>query len=250
MLANSKPLDFIQQIQAGLVAKHAWWEMFGERETVTTVATGEDLWRGTATKIPIPAAAGEQLSVLSAHAQDKIDGTGVQIVRIEYLDANGVEQTEDVELEASAAVDTVAEDIMFVNDFYSIQGGSNNEAAAVIKLHKKSAATTIYSMIDVGGNQSLVCKKMVPAGKTLYLHDWHATSIKQDMSIRLRSTDKHGVLIAGVYLFKDVAYMKESALRMCKRVKVPALSIVKVSAWGGTTGGSASASVEGYMVDD
>lgn len=161
--------------------------------------------------------------------------TGVLSVRIDYLDADGNEQSEDVTLNGTTPVDTVATDIRFVNDFYALTVGSNGVAEGNITIIKKGGAilTDLYNLIALGGNQSLVPHRMVPLGHTLYLQGWHAEEAQGKRSaFRIRSTDKNGVITPGVFLFKDTVYLNQSVSGDRQlHTTVPELSIVKVSHW-------------------
>ena len=107
-------------------------------------------------------------------------------------------------------------------------------------------------MIHIGGNKSLVPHRMVPTGKTLILKSWHASEGQQKrVAFRLRSTDMNGVLRPGVFCFKDSAYLRGGASgNLTLNIPVPALSIVKVSAWASESDGYASCAWWGILVDD
>jgi len=141
-------------------------------------------------------------------------------------------------------------DIRFINDFHAISTGTNGVAVGDIAIYRITESDTVYSIIKSGGNQSLTCKKMVPAGYTLYVQEWHSSEGgDKEVRYRLRSTDKNGVLIPDVYLFKDGIYLKKtSSPLMTALVKVPSLSKIKVSAWGVAALADGTASVRGVLV--
>jgi len=206
---------------------------FGERENMGTTATGEDVWRGTATTIPIPSSSGEQMTLVSDDTQDTTLGTGARRIKLHYIQAvTGAEMVETVDLDGTTPVDTVATDIMFINDIYTVLTGSNGVAEGDIIVYKKGAASTIYSMISAGGNKAMIPNRMVPAGHTLVMKGWHCEEAQgKRCAIRIRSTDMRGVLLP-VFCFKDVAYLKQTASGMLElNDNIPALSIIKVSAW-------------------
>ncbi len=239
-------------IASGNVPGKSIMMALGERENVGTTATGEDIWRGAATSTPTPADVGEQMTLVSDDVQDTTLGTGVRRVRIDYIDAAGDEQTETVDLDGTTPVDTVATDIRFVNDMYTVLVGSNGVAEGEIIIYKKGAASTIYNMIAEGGNKSLVPHRMVPAGKCLILQGWHATEAQgRRQTLRIRSTDMNGTLLPGVFCFKGVAYLNKTTTGELKlNVSIPALSIVKVSSWAVVAGGETSCSWWGVLCDE
>ncbi len=220
---------------------------------VGTTSTGEDIWLGSADVIPIPIDAGEQMEVVSSdNADNGATATGVLTVRVEYLDASGDEQTEDVTMNGTTGVALTATNVRFVNDIYALTVGSNGVAEGDITIYKQGASSTIYNFIENGGNKSLVPSRMVPNGKTLILQSWQATEAQSKrQSIRIRSTDMNGVLIPRVFCFKGVAYISKSTTgNIPVTANLPALSIIKVSSWALVSGGEVSCSWWGVLVDD
>jgi hypothetical protein len=201
--------------------------------------------------MPIPAAAGEQMTLVStAAADDKDAGTGAQVIRVHYVDAAGDEQYEDVQMEGLTESDTVATDIRFVQEMHAITVGSGGVAAGDITIYKKGAAATIYSMISLGGNMSLVTNRMVPRGKKLVISGWKATETKaQRCTTRLRSTSHNGRLLPGIFIFIDTMTLTDSALRSERAVSIPAFAIVKLSSWNAAAVAEVSAGWEGILYD-
>jgi len=235
-----------------------------ERESMSTTATGEDIWRGNEltpaptshTEIPIPATAGEQMTIVSESGNDDGDpvGTGVRTLRIEYIQAvTGLAKTEDIIMNGTTEVDTVATDVMFVNDMYSLTVGSNTVAAGHIKIYKKGTVGLVYNMITLGGNKSLVSNRMVPSGKKLILKGWHGEEAQaKRVNLRIRSTNiGTTVLIPPVFLFKGVAYLKQTASGELKlNTLIPALSIVKISGWADQAGAEVGCGWWGVLITD
>ncbi|MCP4275365.1 MAG: hypothetical protein GY779_03300 [Gammaproteobacteria bacterium] len=232
----------------------------GEREHMATTASGEDVWRGndlspaptSHTSIPTPDSAGEQMAVNSEHANDTIAGIGAQIVTIEYIDAAGAQQTTTVEMNGTTPVDLTPDDVRFVNDFYVSQAGSNGVAVDYIKITKSGTVGLVYDMIALGGNKSMVPHFMVPAGKKLKLDGWHCEEAQnRRCAFRIRADCTPGtVRQAGVFLFIDTAYMKQSSSGWLPlNYEVPALSILKVSAWPDQSSSEGSCGWHGRLVD-
>jgi len=258
-LANSDQL----LIARGLIDGISIMSAMGEFESGNVDVDGEDVCRwedvsGPA-RLPTPAAAGEQMTVVSDEADDD-NGNSPQVgaltIRIHYLDDTGAEQTEDVTLNGTAGVDTVATNIRFVQDMYTLTVGSNGVAVGNITIIRKGGAiaTDLYNLIAAGGNKSLVPHRMVPLAKTLYLQSWHCeqSTAGKRAAFRIRSTDMYGVLIPGVFCFKDTAYIGQgsSGRQELHGTLVPALSIVKVSQWSDTTGTEGSSGWWGFLVDN
>ncbi len=233
------------------VIKGTLWNAMGERENAGTTSTGEDIWLGTATSIPTPADAGEQMYVVSSSANDTSAGSGVRTIQVNYLDATGNEQTTTVIMNGTTGVRIDPTNARFINDMYTLTVGSNGVAAGDITIYKTGETSTIYNMIALGGNKPLVPHRMVPYGKQLRLVAWHGGCAAADeVSIRIRSTDMNGVLIPGVFCFKGSAFLYRGVTgQLDLGMTVPALSIVKVSAWPVTSGGEFSCGWTGDLTD-
>ncbi len=252
--------DFAFETSKGKVGGHRIMRAEGEFESGTDAAAGEDVCHHAAVSgpalLPTPASAGEQMSVVSDSTDDDLGGIGAEYVRILYIDAEGEEQTETIELNGTTDVDTVATDIRFINDMHAIDSvGSNGVAVGNVTIRKKGVAvtTSLYCIIAAGGNQALVPHRMVPADKTLYLKEWWCTEAQGKRSaFRIRSTDYDGVLTPGIFLFKGVSYIKQNTPppMSLDGVVCPALSIVKVSHWDDQSGAEGSCGWWGYLVDN
>jgi len=105
-------MDWLTQVQDGLVQGWRILEALGERPSVTTVQ-GEDIWPGLSTTIPKPPPAGVFMSLVSSSTTDTAGGVGAQQVEVHYIDANGDEQSVTKALNGTTAVDIVVERIRF-----------------------------------------------------------------------------------------------------------------------------------------
>jgi len=245
--------DYLTEVNLGNVGGVTVMSAMGERYSMGTTTTGEDIWRGTATSVPIPAGIGVEMLVVSSSADDQfVAGTGVQTLHVDYLDSNGAQQQEIIEMDGITPVAMTASDIRFVNDMYAATVGTNGVAAGNITIYLLGSPTTIYNMIVLGGNKSLVPHRMVPLGKTLILKSWQATEAQgKRVAIRIRSTDMNGVFIPGVFCFKGTAFIKNTATGdLPLNIHIPALSIIKVSGWPVILGAETSCSWWGLLIDD
>ncbi len=258
------PFDVM--VQMGLVPGHKILRGMGERNDIGTTVTGEDIWLGndlsntpaalaSTTTIPRPADAGEQMSLISESAEDGAgSSTGALTVRVVYIDAAGDEQSTDVTMNGTTAVDLTPSDVRFVQEIHSVTTGSNKAAAGNIRIYKTSDATLVYSMIAAGGNMSLVPHRMVPAGKTLYLRFWLGTEVrgKRDF-VRLRADCDNAVPPVrqpDVFLFKSTIGVNKSGVAFPLAYTIPALCVVKASAFAVNTAGEASVHWWGILKDD
>jgi len=242
--------DFKTEVQRGNVTGWSIFEAFGERENIGTTVTGEDIWPGTATTIPTPADAGEQMELVSTSANDTAAGPGARTVTVNYIDAAGAAQSEDVTMNALVGVPLTATTVRFVQDIHTKASGSGGVAAGAITIYKQGAASTVYSIIEAGTNHSMVCAKMVPAGKQVLMQEFHGQAAKSKReSLRISSTDADGVLEPGIFLFFQTLYLQDSATSIPVHHVHPPLSIIKVTSFAGATAGDAGCGFWGYLVD-
>ena len=260
--------DFKLEVLRGAIPGTAVMTGYGERESIGTTATGEDIWRGnelSATPsspasdvlIPTPAAAGEQMTVISESVEDVAGGDGASTILITYIDGSGDEQTTPLTLNGTTAVDVTPSDVKFVQSMNVTALGSGNltgVSAGNIRIYRKAGDTLVYNMIAAGGNMSLVSARMIPTGKTLYLQGWNAgeASNQGRLTMRLRSDSTiAGVLQTGVFLFRSTSYINQSTTgEIALGFKIPAGATVKASAWAAANNSEASVTWWGYLVDD
>lgn len=111
-----------------------------------------------------------QRSVKSTSASD---GSSKK-VRIVYLTSAYELKTEDVVLNGTTAVDTVATDIRFIEDFVLAQGAA---AVGAIELFPNTGGTgTAITGIGVGTTEAFLCHHYVPAGFQAWIVHWGVTT--------------------------------------------------------------------------
>lgn len=255
-VADGRPrmstVDYHTEISKNNLADHIHLWSFGENRDIDVVAMGEDLWLGPTIQIPHPLSAGEQMIVVSSNASDDVAGTGVRTIRIEYIDGEGVCQTEDITMDGTTPVNTVAEDIAFVNHIFATSVGSTGVAVGDIDIHEVGDAAKVYNRVGVGGNKSLSCILRIPNNKTYFITEWHCSiSGGKPTAIRLRSTDWNNILYDGddpVFLFKDSSFVGEATFqrKFSPPIKIPGGSTIKISAWATQANAFGSGGFNGY----
>lgn len=210
---------------------------------VGNVTNGTDIWTGTATRIPIPPNAGQQMTLVSTSANDTNGGTGVNKVEIQYLDASGNEKTEDVTLNGVGSVNTVATNIRFINDLHTLVVGTNTAAIGTITIFALGSPATVYSQIDPGFNRHRNTARMVPSGLICMIEDFNASGGRSGGTgatsgfVQLRITAHHGLLLPvnpnPVFNLEDTIgiFNTSGSHKFNTPIIAPAFAIIKCSAF-------------------
>jgi len=135
---------------------------------VGTSGTGGVAIRATAYT---PQGTNAQRSIKSSNVNDTAAGTGARQVRITYLNTSYELKTEDITLNGTTAVNTVATDIAFLEKMEVIvtgnQGGGN---AGTISIYTQTGGGgSVWGSIATSDNMTYWAHHYVPSGKTCYL---------------------------------------------------------------------------------
>lgn len=134
--------------------------------TPTSATSGKAIYSTTYTA----QGANAQRSVKSSAAADSAAGTGARTIRLTYLTAAFELKTEDITLNGTTAVVTVATDIAYVESMIVLTVGSGGGNAGTISLHTNTLGSGVtWASIAVSDNQTFWAHHYVPAGKTCYL---------------------------------------------------------------------------------
>lgn len=243
---------YTDAIGQGKVAGHTKFRGFGERMACSTAVTGDDIWAGTATTLPIPdQTIGEQMTLVSTSIQDDSTGTGVRSIDIHGLDATGNPVSEVIALDGTTPVNTVRTNWRFIQAIHGESWGIDLVAAGLVTIYRTGDATRIYNQIAAGTNASLNIARMVPAGKTAYIKNVSCSGASnKSIAIRLRITSTFEDVLIPEYAFqfKDCMFMQNSGNVKdypCP-ITAPALSVIKLTAWSLQAGGDVAASFGGW----
>lgn len=152
------------------------------------------------------------LYIVSTSAQDTTGGTGVDRLRIVYLDASGNEQTVVANLNGTTAVSigTGFSFIQWMESYHSVT--ANRLASGNLTISSTNGAATeatTFEMIRENTNRSESFRYKVPRGKHAHCLDWHTGAIKQGASqtyeISLRATQFSNNGISNTYHFVDTS---------------------------------------------
>jgi ribosomal protein S9 len=163
--------DFYAEVAKGNVPLHAFKTVTGKNIDADT-ANRENIW--DVGGLYIAPAAGEQLEILSADANDTIAGTGAQKVLLEYLDDDFVTQTEMIELNGVTPVVLTASDVRRYQFMAVVQAGTSRKNEGEITL-QVSGGGTIRGVILEEANGSLTGIYTVPDNTDGYFMYGYAT---------------------------------------------------------------------------
>lgn len=234
----------------GIMPNHFAVYETGDRDDLSTAATGDDVWGGTAATIPRPAAAGELMSVVSDSIQDGVGGTGIRTIDIHYLDLTGADQLYTMTMNGTTAVDIPVVPFRFINAFEGASWGSTGYAVGNIIIYKTGSPTTIYSTIAPNTNASPDGTFMVPLGHKLFITNIEATaSGGKAVRIVLNATSSYDGDLVSNFMAKRAWTLQDASISLMLRpqIVVPALGVVKATAFSKVSGGRASFSFSGWI---
>lgn len=244
--------EFLSRITKGDVPNHRIFNLAGRHDAnVETTGLGDISLIPNVVVLPRPG--GIQLEIVSDDVNDTDGGTGIRTVEIVYLDPLFDEQTEEITLDGTTPVNTVATDIQDIQWMCATSVGSNTVAEGNISLRDTSGVTT-YEYIQVGGNQSLTARFTVPNKHKGYIVDWHVSGLKKRVDFYLRATVKRldRSLVTNVFCFQDfeICEASNSGTLPVKFVEVPAQGQVKISGQADAAGGEAAGAFSMLVVED
>lgn len=246
---------YLYQIAEGSIPGHTPWTKTGYNASVDSAAP-EDLWSvgGTFAFPPSPM----QLEVRSNSADDDGNpaGTGVQIVRITYLDTNYVERYEDVILNGTTAVATAATNILRVNNFRAHTVGANKVAADYIDI-RETDDTPVYSRIAQGQTRARNAAYTVPLGKTLYITSarFSATGAAENkdvvFTVRASYDDKRGEVLDFLMPIIEIG-VSDAGIQLDYEIpiRLPAKTDIRVIATAGNNTSICTSVLRGWMEDN
>ncbi len=225
--------DFLLDVSRGKVKGATAIHILGNNDD--TSSSLEDMWEGSTSGLYIfPPAGGIQMEVVGG-VNDTATGSGVQQVMIHYLDANYMEKFEFVEMNGAVPVNTVATDMLRIQNMHSSRVGSGGVAGTAITLESTDSAVE-YTRIRAGVNTSLTGVWTVPANQIFYITEWEvgaiSTGANRTSEFFLRATSSfHEILLPGIFNIKGITHMQVGSIEITfdLPLRIPAKADVKVS---------------------
>lgn len=162
---RTSSMSYLYDIAEGNVAGHTPFAKLGYNDDVG--ATEEDIWTSGGL-YPFMAAA-SALEVVSSSSNDTVAGTGVQKVRVSYLDADYSAQSQILDMNGATPVALTDTTVLRVNSMRATQVGAGGVAAGLITCRLVGGAATVYRSIVAGFTRGRGAVYTVPLGKALYI---------------------------------------------------------------------------------
>jgi hypothetical protein len=136
-------------------------------------------------------------TVTAVHTFTGAAGTGVRSVRLDYLDANGVPQTETIATNGTTAALSTATDIEQLLAVTTASVGSSGAAVGDIAIQGVGGGT-IYAQIDATTNDELAADYTVRSGRVAYARDlfWSA-SAASEIQLMSDTNPASGAIVSG-----------------------------------------------------
>lgn len=250
---QATPVSFQRELLTGSIPNSQQFRVTGYNGDVGT--TQEDIWE-VGGLYAYPPVGGIQMRAVSTSASDTAAGTGARTVRITYLDANYYTQHETITLNGTTPVNTVATNILRVQDFHvATVGSSDTGSAGDISLTNMAGSVT-YSKMSTSVNRARQALYTVPVGKRAFIVVWRVggvidANINAFTWIRatLRATcDWEFVRTDRVFQSKSQAMLKDTTLNTTFGVPItlPEKTDIKIIVSGSHDGCICTGGFEGW----
>lgn len=220
-------------------------EGYGEVD-VPGAVSGRDIWGGPTNTQPDPNWSGFQPNVVGSSAEDSATGTGIRVMRIYYITVSGLTGYEDIPTNGLTPVNATITNVAFIQCALGISAGSTGKAVGNVDVRD---GTTVFKRIIPGQIRCLSSKRLVPAGKVLFLDSWGASGATGAgrSTIRLEITYIGGTKI-DVYAEHDAITVKDSSeyRRRPLKTAIPEFSLIKCTV-DATTNDFISATWTGWL---
>ena len=160
--------DFILDVTQGIISGYSCINKFGRNDDIDSTSGFEAIWNGGGSYTGQDPIAAETLEIFSSDVNDDAAGTGARTVRIFGLDENWVEQTEEIIMDGTTAVDTVN---TYIRQYRArvLTAGSGLVNAGDITARQKTTTANITMVLPSGYNSTMIAAFTIPANKTGYI---------------------------------------------------------------------------------
>jgi hypothetical protein len=242
---------YLQAISEGDITGHTSFAKLGYNGDVG--ATEEDII--TQSGVYPWIASATALEVVSDSSSDDLTGTGIQKIKIGYLDGDYSSQSQILDMDGTTPVPLTDTTILRVNSIRATQVGTGLVAAGTITCRLVASPYTVYRQCMPGFTRGRGLTYTVPLGKTLYLtsiavSSGHTTAGKVVRWIGRAQVDDSAptVRIAFFQPFFEIITQDASFVREFEiPVVIPATADLKVSATSNGAGAWCSCALRGWL---
>lgn len=162
--------EFYLDISKGNIDGHKMINKFGKNSDVSTTEF-DALWSGGGEYSGFYATSAETVTVVSTDANDTLLGVGMRRIKLFGLDADGYEQTEELDMNGTTPVTSTllylrldrARGLEVGDGTYSANNGDITIAQSV-------TTANVFAIIPIGYNTTMITAYTIPKGKTGYLY--------------------------------------------------------------------------------
>lgn len=166
LLDFSKDSTYLD-ISKGNVTGHNCVYKFGKNPDVSTTVF-DTIWSIGGEYTGFNATGAETVTIASTSANDTLLGTGLQTIRLYGLDANGLEQTEDVEMNGIAGA-TSTKEFLRLSTARGLSGGTLQHNEGDITIRQSISTAIIFAVMPATYNSTMAAVYTVPSNKTGYI---------------------------------------------------------------------------------
>ena len=166
------------EVRAGRVPSVSVVDIFGRNPDIDSGSGFEDIWNGGGEYTGFNATTAETISIVSNNAADNIAGIGARTMRLDGLDADYNEISEEITLTGTTPVVTLQS---FIRCSFAVvlSAGSNGEPVGDIVANQSITTANVFFELPLGANRTMVAAYTIPAGKTAYVDNTFATLSKK-----------------------------------------------------------------------
>jgi hypothetical protein len=223
----------------------------GHNQAISGGNVWHDIWEGGANEIPEPSQSGQQVQVVSSNSGDTLLGAGGQVVRIDYLNTDNELTSEEIDLDGTTPVLSVATNITDIIDFFNVSVGSSTVSIGDIDITDVGNIALIYNRTAAGGNKSMSTLRHLLPTSVFYLTQLVVSGDTKgtDVMLRSNSSDSGEVFGDDNWLFQVPITMSDAptTINFNPAIVIPPTARVKVSARGSNAGNSISVFMNGWV---
>ena len=248
---RTSSMPYLYDIAEGNVAGHTAYAKLGYNGDVGS--TEEDIITQGGV-YPWIAAGGTALDIVSASDDDALAGTGVQKVKVTYLDATYAQQTQTFNMTGTTPIAFTDTKILRVNSIRAVQVGGGGVAAGNITVEGVGGAV-VYRQITQGYTRGRGLTYTVPLGKTLYITSIAVSSgyttagkvVRWTGRATVDDTDPSTKINLFQPFFEIITEDSSFTRQFEIPIKIPATADLKVSAVSNGAGSFCDCALRGWL---